>query len=314
MDGRLTGVPTSKKGPALSHQFFVDDRLLFCRANLSQWNHLTSILQKYEEALGQKMNANKTVIFFSRNTLNEDKQHIQEIAGIPTKQRYDTYLGLPTLVERSCIGAFKCIKERVWKCLQDWKLKFLSQARKVILLKVVIQAVPTFCMGVFRLPKALCKEINSVMVRFFWDHQANETKIHWMSWSKMGLSKNHGSMGFRDFVCFNKALLAKQIWRLWKTPNSLIARIMKGKYYLTCMVLEASLGNRPSFAWRSIQGSSDLVKNGLVWRVGNGKTIRIWKDRWLPRPTTYTVYSPPSILDPNAAVSQLIAADTNWWN
>jgi hypothetical protein len=66
MDGRLKGVPTSKRGPEISHLFFADDSLLFCRANLVQWNHLSSILKLYEEASGQKMNANKTAIFYSK--------------------------------------------------------------------------------------------------------------------------------------------------------------------------------------------------------------------------------------------------------
>lgn len=130
----------------------------------------------------------------------------------------------------------------------------------------------------------------------------------------MGVSKKHGGMGFRDLVCFNKALLAKQIWRLWKNPDSLIARIMKAKYYSKSSVLEATLGNRPPFAWRSIHGASDLIKGGLVWRIGNGKRVRIWKDKWLPTPSTYMVQSPPLILDPNATVSQLVDAETNWWN
>lgn len=97
---------------------------------MEQWNHLASILHLYEGASGQKMNANKTAIFFSRNTPSDDKAQLQRLAGIPINQRYDTYLGLPALVGRSRTRAFKTIKERVWKRLQDWKLKFLSQAGK----------------------------------------------------------------------------------------------------------------------------------------------------------------------------------------
>ncbi|XP_059437076.1 uncharacterized protein LOC132170205 [Corylus avellana] len=280
-EGSLTGVPTSKKGPALSHLFFADDSLLFCRSTLAQWNSLTSILQAYEGASGQKMNSNKTALFFSRNSSDVDKEQIRRLAGIPINQRYDTYLGLPALVGRSRTRAFKSIKERVWKCLQDWKLNFLSQAGKEILLKAVIQAIPTYCMSIFKLPKVLCLEINSLMMKFFWGHKEKENKIHWMSWSKMSLSKAQGGLGFRDIVSFNKALLAKQIWRLWKYPDSLIAKIMKAKYYPECSVLDAPCGKKPSFAWRSIQNSSDLVNEGLIWRVGNGQSIRIWQDKWV---------------------------------
>lgn len=129
----------------------------------------------------------------------------------------------------------------------------------------------------------------------------------------MSLSKACGGLGFRDLVSFNQALLAKQIWRLWKTPDSLTAKIMKAKYYPECSVLEADCGKKPSFVWHSIQSSCDLVKEGLLWRVGNGNTIRIWQDKWLPSPTTYKVVSPPRVLNPNATVSSLIDGVTKWW-
>ena len=66
-DGTLRGVPTSKKGSWINHLFFTDDSLLFCRADINQWQKLNKILQLYEKASRPKLNANKTVIFFNRN-------------------------------------------------------------------------------------------------------------------------------------------------------------------------------------------------------------------------------------------------------
>ena len=67
--------------------------------------------------------------------------------------------------------SFKGIIDCVWMRLQDWKLEFLSQAGKEILLKAVIQAIPTYCMSVFFLPRALCVETNTQKHKFWWGHQ-----------------------------------------------------------------------------------------------------------------------------------------------
>lgn len=126
------------------------------------------------------------------------------------------------------------------------------------------------------------------MQKFWWDHQESKAKIHWMSWELMGISKNQGGLGFRDLVCFNKALMAKQCWRLLKNPNSLAAQIIKAKYYSQSSILEATLGTRPSFAWRSLMATCDALKNGLEWRVGDGRDIRIWGDKWILIPISYS--------------------------
>ena len=188
-------------------------------------------------------------------------------------------MGLPSFVGKSRAKAFEGIKDRVWKRLQDRKLKFLSQARKEILLKAVIQTIHTYSLSVFRMPKTLCMEINALMQNFWWGYKKNDKRIHWMSWEKMGLSKSRGGMGFRDLVAFNTALLAKQLWRLWKTTDSLTARILKAKYYPNCSILEVGLGSKPSFAWSSIHGAGGLVKDGLIWWIGNGASIRIWGEK-----------------------------------
>jgi hypothetical protein len=65
-EGLLTEVPTSKRGPRISHLFFVDDSLLFCKTTLAQWSNLSTILKQYEEASSQKMKNNNTSIFSAK--------------------------------------------------------------------------------------------------------------------------------------------------------------------------------------------------------------------------------------------------------
>ena len=79
---------------------------------------------------------------------------------------------------------------------------------KEVLLKAMIHAISTYNMSIFFLPTGLCSEINSMMQKFWSGKQKNETRIHWMKWSRIGLPKEWGGMGFRDLVSFNKALLA----------------------------------------------------------------------------------------------------------
>ncbi|XP_059436383.1 uncharacterized protein LOC132169350 [Corylus avellana] len=100
-EGLLSGVPTSRKGPKISHLFFADDSLLFCRTTLAQWSNMLAILRQYEAASGQKMNAEKTSIVFSRNAPTVEKDTILEFAGLPATCIYEKYLGLPALVGRS---------------------------------------------------------------------------------------------------------------------------------------------------------------------------------------------------------------------
>ena len=96
-------------------------------------------------------------------------------------------------------------------------------------------------------------------------------------------------------------------------PSSLMARLYKAKYFPNCDVLGASIGSNPSYAWRSINKSLEVLKQGTRWRVGNGKLIHIWDDKWLPIPTTYKVISPPKDFGAFPMVSSLIDEDTKMW-
>jgi hypothetical protein len=77
---------------------------------------------------------------------------------------------------------------------------------------------------------------------------------------------------------FNMALLAKQCWRLLQNPQSLFYRVFKAWYFPNCSIMEATLGNNPSFLWRSILSGREVILKGLSWRSSNnGRTpLPIW--------------------------------------
>jgi hypothetical protein len=259
-----------------------------------------------------RLNAEKTSIFFSKNTKPEFKGFIHSSAGITTSSCYEKYLGLPALVGRKKMKKFEGIQSKVRKKLEGWKERFLSQARKEILIKAMVQAIPTYSMSVFQLPKKLCSNLNSSP--FWWGRIGDAKGVSWMSWGKMGVSKLKGGMGFQDLEIFNRALLAKKGWRLLKSPESLIGRVIKAKYYPNEDFMSTHLGNRPSFAGRSILNARGVVENGILWRVGNGETVKIWKDRWLPPPSNFLSYSLHQRLAEDARVCSLLDPTTGWWN
>ena len=78
----IRGFSLYKKDPKISHLFFADDTLLFCRATKSDLDVIQSILVLYEEASGQKLNREKTIVFFSKATPDERKLEIIDALGV----------------------------------------------------------------------------------------------------------------------------------------------------------------------------------------------------------------------------------------
>lgn len=133
-------------------------------------------------------------------------------------------------------------------------------------------------MNCFKLPKTWCDEINSLIARYWWGQKNEERKLHWIRWDKLCTAKLDEGIGFRNLHMFNMALLAKQCWRLLQNPQSLFYRVFKVRYFPTCSIMEANLGNNPSFLWRSILSGREVIRKGLSWvSPANGRApLPIW--------------------------------------
>lgn len=148
------------------------------------------------------------------------------------------------------------------------------------------------------------------MIRdFWWGDDENKRKIHWTAWENLILPKYMGGLGFRDLQLFNQALLRRQAWRLIQYPDSLWARILKAKYYPNCDLIDAVFPSDTSPTWKAVEHGLELLKKGLIWRIGDG----IWKDQWIPRESSFGL-SRQSGRCRLRWVYQLINQETNTWN
>ncbi|KAL0410935.1 UNVERIFIED_CONTAM: hypothetical protein Slati_3683200 [Sesamum latifolium] len=155
------------------------------------------ILRLQGVASGQSINFDKSSIFFNRNISVGDREDLANILGVRIDISPTKYLGLPFLVGRNKRDIFNGIWEKVWQRVGGWQEKLLSQEGKDILIKSIIQAIPSYCMSVFKLPVTLLKELESISGNFFWN-DSTKNKIHWIAWSKMCRSKKDEGLGLRN--------------------------------------------------------------------------------------------------------------------
>lgn len=243
---------------------------------------MKEILNNYCAASGQESNLDKSGVYLSGNACVDARSMVHACLEICPSDNAGIYLGMPAVWERSKHNTLIFLKEKIIKKLQSWRGKFLSQARREIMIKSVVSAIPSYVMNCFKLPNKTCKELDGLVARFWWGQHDHGGKMHWTAWSNLTKSKKCGGMGFRDFSCFNTSLLAKQAWRIIQCPDDPWVNVLKGLYFPRCDFLQAGKGSRASWIWSSILEGRDLLLKGLVWRVGDGKSIKVWDDKWIP--------------------------------
>ncbi|XP_024013803.1 uncharacterized protein LOC112087890 [Eutrema salsugineum] len=313
-EGLINGIQFSDSGPAVHHLLFADDSLFMCKIEESQCATIQSILKEYGEATGQVINRDKSSLTFGDHVEESLKTMVKEKFGIHNEGGAGKYLGLPECFSGSKREMLAYIQDNFKNRMSNWYSRLLSQGGKEVLIKFVAMSMPVYAMTCFKLPKYTCEKLTFAMADFWWGTEQNKRSIHWISWEKMCIPKDQGGLGFRKIEDFNQALLAKQAWRLLQDPECLFSQVMRSRYYDNDNILDAEIGTRPSFGWRSILFGRDLLERGLRLMVGNGASIRVWTDLWIEDGDYRAPLRKNSLVDLELKVEDLIDHRRKWWD
>lgn len=122
----LKGFKINKLCLSLTHLFFANDNLIFCRATEKECKVIKDVLGIYKKASGQTINLNKSMFMANRNVKRSEVEGCERILGIKETKSLGNYLGMPSQNKRKKEVLFRRVKEKIWKTLQSWKGKLFS--------------------------------------------------------------------------------------------------------------------------------------------------------------------------------------------
>ena len=138
-------------------------------------------------------------------------------------------------------------------------------------------------MSSFLLSLEFSENLASSIARFWWSSSPQREGPIGKKWEKLCLLREGGGgIGFKMIHEFNLALLAKQLWRLVQFTDSLVARVLWGKYYILSSPLRAGGIDTPSYIWTSLFDASPLLILGTLQKVHLGYDIKVRVDPWIP--------------------------------
>lgn len=177
------GINNARGVKSINHALFADDSLLLGAASVVLANRFKEVAEEYCAYSGSKLNKGKCQVY-CWNTSTILIQAISNCLGFTASAAWTSfkYLGLPVFQKRILGRDWKPLLEKFKLKIQSWGYNWLNLAGKTVLIKSVLNSLPTFQATVMMEPKGIMRKMEEYIKKFFWKGgKGNERKIPLLS-------------------------------------------------------------------------------------------------------------------------------------
>ncbi|CAL9248346.1 unnamed protein product [Arabidopsis halleri] len=245
--------------------------------------NVLSVLQEFEQRSGLAISLQKSS-FFAGGLSEAEVNLIKVTTGLTHGCLPVRYLGVPLCTKKLTIQDCEPLLQQVKAKINNWCVRSLSFAGRLLLINTVIAGISNFWCSSFVLPKLCIRKIHSLCSAFLWKGSLEGHHSARVSWETVTKPKEQGGLGIRDLIYWNKACTIKLIWLLFFQSGSVWVAWIKLHFLRGSLNSFWTMKRRQNFSWLA----NKLLKyreEAFKWiklRVGNGITCRFWTDNWSP--------------------------------
>ena len=131
------------------------------------------------------------------------------------------YLGVPIFKTKTNSLAWQPIVEKIKSKIMGWGTTWLNLARKLILIKAMLNSFLLFQCSLILAPVKIISQIEGLMRSFLWQGGANGSKkFALVNWKIVKMPKQEGGLHIRDLRTQNLIMGSKLLWSMLDTNPS----------------------------------------------------------------------------------------------
>ncbi|WOL04220.1 hypothetical protein Cni_G12941 [Canna indica] len=272
--------PFKHKNLMVSHLLFADDIFIITKGSKSSCRFLLEALNMYCDLTNQRINRNKSELFFLKDCPSNLKSSICSLFRIHEGNLPVKYLGTMIDSKKLPVKSQEIVFDKVQSRLDNWASNNVSQARKVTLLNSVANSIPIHSLATTWINDKLIERHNKLVRGYLWSSSKKKKGAHLVNWKSTTMRKHEGGLGVKDLSITKFSIQAKRIIPFLNNEEPLWVKLLHAKYpsYHPWYYGKTS---KFSWAFRSIHNAILQLRDGLLKQVGNGKNIRILEDPWI---------------------------------